>query len=73
MVECGTALKYSVLGTICLLEPKRYLSPFMSPLQYKTHISWGTVPNLCEEVKLGGRVFYRLIVLCSRYNLFAGT
>ena len=34
-VECGTQRNSSTLATICLLEPKFYLSPFTSQSQYK--------------------------------------
>src|SRR5208282_3728187 len=43
-VRCGTPRKSSILGKICLLEPKCYLSPFMSQSQYI--FCMGIVPNL---------------------------
>src|SRR5271157_3463999 len=46
-VGCGTPRKSSVLGKMCLLEPKCYLSPFTSQLQNKFFIR-GSPPNLGE-------------------------
>ena len=74
MVEFGTARKYSVLGTICLLEPKRYLSPFTSQSQYTFCLrGGGDSPQFGGGDYLGDRVCYLLKVLHIRYNLFAGT
>ena len=39
-VGCGTPRKSSVLGKMCLLEPKCYLSPFTSQSQYKVVLAW---------------------------------
>ena len=64
-VACGTPRKSSVLGKICLLEPKRYLSPLTSQSQ-KQILVGGTVPQLGEEVELEGRVWHPAKVLRIR-------
>ena len=43
----------SILGTICLLEPKCYLSPFTSQSQKKFCMG-GTVPQFGGGIELGG-------------------
>ena len=55
----------STLGTICLLEPKCYLSPFTSQSQKKFCMG-GTVPQFGGEVELGGRVWHPAKVLLIR-------
>ena len=71
-VGCGTPRKPSVLGKICLLEPKRYLSPLTSQSQNKIWLG-GTVPQFGRGVELGGRVWYTVKLLHIIYNLFAAT
>ena len=56
-VGCGIPRKSSVLGKICLLEPKCYLYPFMSQSQKKFCMG-GTVPQFWEGVELGGRLWH---------------
>ena len=66
--------KSVILCTICLLEPKRYLSSFTSQSQYKFLL--GAVPQFWEKgggVDLAGRVWYPLKVLHMMYNVFAVT
>ena len=60
--------RVKVLYTICLLEPKRYLSPFMSQSQYKFCLGdrppiWG------EGVELGGRVWYLMKAHHNGHNM----
>ena len=43
------------------------------PANHNKHFAWGTVPQFGGGVDLRGRVCYHMKVLCSRYNLFAGT
>jgi hypothetical protein len=69
-VGCGTTWNSSILGTICLLEPKCYLSPFTSQSQYKFCLGWTVPPG---GVELGGRMWYPVKLLHIRNNLFAGT
>ena len=68
-VGFGTPWQYSILDTICLLEPKLFLSP-SEPIAIR--VLWGTVPHLGEGVKLGGRVCYPVKVLNIRHDEFAG-
>ena len=67
-VVCGTPRKSSVLGTICLLKHKRYLSPFKSQSQYKCCLG-DRPPILGEGVELGGRVWYPLKAHHNGHNL----
>jgi len=48
----GTPLKSS-LGTICLLEPKLYLSPFTSQSRGAMRVVWGSSPPFGGGVELG--------------------
>src|SRR5208282_2051583 len=64
--------KSSVLGQICLLEPKRYLSPLTSQSQNKFSLREPS-PNLGEGIERGGRRWHPSKVLRIRSNLFAGT
>ena len=74
VVELGDRVWYSVkssiLGTICLPEPKPLLSPFTSQSPYAF---CGARPHLGEGVELGGRFWYPVTVLYIGHNLFAGT
>jgi len=74
VVELGGRVWYSVkssiLGTICLPEPKPLLSPFTSQSPYAF---CGARPHFGEGVELGGQVEYPAKVLQFRHNLFAGT
>ena len=70
-VVTGTTWKSSVLGTICVLELKRYLSPFTSRSQCTFCLGLPS-PNFGYGVWARGRVWYHVKVLPIRYNLFAG-
>jgi hypothetical protein len=61
----------SIFSTFCLLEP----NAVSLRLQANRDMSFveDRSPICGEGVEIGGRVCYPLKVLCSRYNLFAGT
>jgi len=59
------------MGIICILYPKRYLSPFTNQSQY--NFARGRVPQTGGGIELEVRVRYPAKVLRIRYNLFAGT
>src|SRR5208282_5030148 len=60
----------SILRTICLPEPKCYLSPFTSQSQYKFCL--GDHPPIWRRDRARGRGWYLVKLLHSRYHLFAG-
>ena len=69
-IVCAS-VKSCTLGTICLLEPKCYLSPFTGQSQYKFSLGEPS-PNLAEGSRLGSRVWYPVKLLHISYNLCAG-